>query len=66
MTHVHHPTFKYYGQHRRKAGDAEMRCVEAIWQRYHPGIDPTPIKDLGRRPHAPQHALNPTPQKVYL
>jgi len=66
MTQAHHSTALYRGQHRRQKGDPAIRCVEGIWQRLHLGVDPERIKDLGRRPHEPQHAANPVRKRVYL
>jgi hypothetical protein len=66
MTQVDHPTFLYRGQHRRHPGDPAVRCVEGIWARLHEGVDPEPIRDLGRRPHVPQHAADPVRKRVYL
>ncbi|MEU5258950.1 hypothetical protein [Amycolatopsis sp. NPDC021455] len=66
MTQTHHPIPRRGGQHRRHKGDIELRTVAAIWQRYHWGVPPWPIENLGMGNYTPRHAAKPVRRRVYL
>lgn len=58
--------FRTPRRHRRLPGEILARCVDFLWQREHPGVEPLAIENLGLRNYTPRHALRPERRRVYL